>query len=105
MWRVLTLFADEAGGGSECVQTALFGGEYCGGIWGVIGIALDVMTYGVAAAAVVGVVIAGIQYMTSSGDPGQMTKAKRRLIEIGIGLVAYGLLYAFMQWLIPGGVF
>ena len=91
----------EVGGCAGGVKTTLFGGCYTGGITGVLAIALDMLTYGLAAAGVIGIVISGIQYMTASGDPAQMTKAKRRLIEVIIGLVAYGLVYVFLKFWIP----
>ncbi len=101
MLDVLRAFAEETG--SECVETALFG-SYCDGIWGILAIVLNVLMIGVGAAGVIGLVIAGIQYATASGDPGQMTKAKSRITQIVIGLVAFGLMWAFLEWLIPGGV-
>lgn len=92
--------------GSDCVQTSIFGsgGQYCNGVWGIVGIVLNVLLVVVGAAGIIGIIISGIQYATSSGDPGQITKAKKRIYEIVIGLVALGLMYAFLQWLIPGGV-
>lgn len=83
------------------VDTALFG-CYKGGIMGVLAIVLKVMIFLAGAAGVIGIIISGIQYATASGDPAQVTKAKRRIIEIVIGLVAMGLMYAFLSWLIPG---
>ena len=103
MFELLKVFADETSGGTECVQTALFG-EYCDGIWGILGIVLNVMIWLVGAFAVIGIIISAIQYATSSGDPAAMTKAKKRIIEIVIGLAAAGVMYAFLEWLIPGGV-
>ena len=98
MLDALRVFAEETCSGG--VQTALFG-CYKDGIWGILELVIDVMTVGIGAAAVLGIVISGIQYMTASGDPAQMTKAKRRLIEIVIGILAYGVFYVFFKWLIP----
>lgn len=95
MLNSLKMFAD------ECVKTALFGDCYSGGIWGILEIAIDVLTIGIGAAAIAGIVISGIQYMTASGDPAAITKAKRRLTEILIGILAYGVFYVFLKWLIP----
>jgi type IV secretory pathway VirB2 component (pilin) len=52
--------------------------------------------------AVIGIVIVGIQYMTAGGNEEQTRKAKRRLFEIVIGIVAYILMYALLKWLLPG---
>ncbi len=93
-------FADE-----ECVKTAILGGAdgcYSGGIWGILGIVIDILTLGIGAAAVAGIVYSGIQYMTASGDPAKITKAKRRLYEILIGILVHGVFYGLMRWLIPG---
>ncbi|MBQ7802301.1 hypothetical protein IJ380_00310 [Candidatus Saccharibacteria bacterium] len=73
-------------------------------IYEILALILNVLTYGVAAAGVLGIVISGIQYMTASGNEAQMTKAKNRIVQVVIGLFAYGLLWVFLEWLIPGGV-
>lgn len=63
---------------------------------------LKVLLYGIGAAAIIGVVIAGIIYLTARDNEAQVTKAKTRLVEIVIGLVAWALLFTVLQWLIPG---
>lgn len=97
-----------------CVQSIFFDntgdGRYCddekgGGIFMILGIVLDVLTYGVGILAVVGFVMVGIMYTTARDNEGQVAKAKERLGQIVIGLVIYALLYALLQFLIPGGVF
>lgn len=74
------------------------------GVFLILNIILTVLTFGVATAGVLGLVICGIQYMTSQGDTAKMKTAKTRIIEIVIGLVAYALLYVVLNWLIPGGI-
>lgn len=60
-------------------------------------------------AAVVGIVVVGsvilggIQYSASDGDPGKVSAAKRRIINSLLALAAFVFLYAFLQWVIPGG--
>lgn len=51
------------------------------------------------------IIAAGIQYSTSEGDPQKSAKAKERLQNTIIALVFYFFLYAFLQFLIPGGIF
>lgn len=88
------------------VETSLIacvaGGD--GGIWAIILLVLQILTYGVVAAGVLGIVISGIQYMTSAGNPAGMTKAKRRIVEVVAGLACYGLAWTVLNWLIPGGM-
>lgn len=91
-----------------CVETALFG-EVCddchgGGFWSILAPALEILIYSIGALAVAALVWAGILYMTAAGDSGQMTKARRRIHETLIGLAVYGVGFALISWLTPGGV-
>jgi hypothetical protein len=54
--------------------------------------------------AVISIIFAGIQYASSADDPGTVTKAKQRIFNTVIGLVAYIFLFAFLEYLIPGGI-
>ena len=104
MKDILRVFAEEEG--CTGVKTALFGGGcWDKGIEGVLELILTILTGGVVIAAIIGIVLSGVQYMSSGGDTAMITKAKKRLSNVVIGLVAYGLLYAFLEWLIPGGLF
>ena len=93
---------------TNCIDTILFG-QVCdscdgGAIFKIIAYIIQFLTYGVAALGVLGLVIAGIVYMTSNGDPSRMTKALSRIKQVVIGLLSYGLLFAFLEFLIPGGI-
>ena len=48
---------------------------------------------------------AGIQYMSSRDNAQAVQDAKNKIWNVVYGLLAYFFLYAFIQWLIPGGVF
>lgn len=63
---------------------------------------VKILFYGLGAAAVVGVVVAGILYLTARDNENQVTKAKTRLFEIVIGLVAWALMWTVLHFLIPG---
>lgn len=97
---------DECGDGQ--VNTFLFGdcagGSEGEGVFMVLNVILQVFTWGVGIAGTLGIVLVGIQYITSRDDPAQLTRAKSRMLQIVIGLVAYAVLWAFLQWLLPGGV-
>lgn len=79
------------------VETAILDGDK--GIAGVLTLVVDILTIGVGIFAVIAIVIVGIQYMTAGGNEEQTRKAKRRLFEIVIGVVAYVVLYALLKWL------
>ena len=73
-------------------------------IKGILQLALKILMYGLGAAAVLGVIIAGIIYMTARDNPQQVAVAKKRLIDIVIGLVVWALMYTLLNWLIPGSL-
>ncbi len=96
---------------ADCVDTNLFGNcsdgggintdSQGGGIMKLLSLVVTVLLYGIGAAAVIGVVIAGILYLTARDNEAQMAKAKTRLVEVAIGLIAWALLFTLLQWLIP----
>jgi hypothetical protein len=49
-------------------------------------------------------VIAGVQYITSAGDPGMVKSAKNRIVNAITALVLYLMMVAILQFLIPGGI-
>ena len=89
------------------VSTNFFGdlqddGKGCG-VFMVLNFIIDMLTFGIAIAAAIGIGIAGITYLTAKGNVAQATKAKRRIYEIIIGLAAYAALYVGLNFLLPGG--
>ena len=74
-------------------------------IFDVLALGLQIVTYGVGAAAVIGVIITGYQYMTARDNAGQVVKAKNRLLQVVIGLVIWVLFWGVLQFLLPGGLF
>ena len=59
------------------------------------------MTIGIGILGLIGILIVGTQYLTAGGNEEKTKKAKRRMFEIVIGLVAYVVLYSFLRWLLP----
>lgn len=51
------------------------------------------------------VIIGGIQYSTSGGNPQAASAAKKRISNAFLALLALVFLYTFLQWIVPGGVF
>lgn len=54
-------------------------------------------------AIVIAIVYGAIEYITSGGDPQRAAAGKKRITEAIIGLVAFLLLYTFLQFIVPGG--
>lgn len=66
---------------------------------------VDVLS-GLVGVVVVGVIIlGGIQYAIAGDKAEAVGAAKQRIINGLIALVAFLFIFAFLQWLIPGGVF
>ncbi|MDB5182071.1 MAG: hypothetical protein JWP13_834 [Candidatus Saccharibacteria bacterium] len=55
-------------------------------------------------AVVIGIIIGGIQYASSGGDPQKAAAGKNHIKMSVIALIGFFFLYAFLQFLIPGGI-
>jgi len=66
---------------------------------------INLLTVLVGVIAVISIISAGIQYAASADDPGMVTKAKQRIFNTVLGLLGYIFLYAFLDYLVPGGIF
>ena len=51
------------------------------------------------------VILGGIQYSSSNGNPQAVSSAKKKIQGAVLALVVLALLYPFLQWIIPGGSF
>lgn len=67
--------------------------------------AVLLLTFSFGLIAVVSLIIGGIQYSASQGDPQNVAKAKKRIADTLLAVVAYFFLFTFLQFLIPGGLF
>ncbi len=54
---------------------------------------------------VIMIVVGGIQYSASRDNPQATAAAKGRVFNAILALVLYLFLFAFLQWIVPGGVF
>lgn len=91
----------------DCVSeggTGDLDGENCK-IVGLLNTVFNLVSGGIALAVIGNIIVAGIQYSTAQGDPSAAGKAKNRIRGALIAFLMYLGLYAFLQWLIPGGVF
>lgn len=53
---------------------------------------------------VIAIVYGAIEFVTSGGDPQRAAAGRKRIVNALIGLAAFLLLYAFLQFLLPGGL-
>ncbi|HMH70196.1 MAG TPA: hypothetical protein VK502_02260 [Candidatus Saccharimonadales bacterium] len=74
-------------------------------IWQVLLIILNIMTAGIGILAVGGIVYGSIMYASAGDKADQTKKAIEVITNVVIGIVAYGLMYVVINFLIPGGLF
>lgn len=76
-----------------------------------INLIVNFLSIGVGVVVIAMIIIGGIQYIlagsdvASPGKPSAVAAAKQRIVNSLIALVAYLFIFAFLQWLIPGGLF
>lgn len=75
------------------------------GVWGILKLAINIMTAGVGILAVGGIVYGSILYTSAGGSSEQTKRAMGIITNVVIGLIAYALMYAITNFLIPGGLF
>jgi len=102
----------------ECgkAKTSIIGGDICAGvkdgknaedsaIWKILLLVLNIMTAGVGILGVGGIVYGSIMYASAGDKADQTKKAIGIITNVVIGIVAYALMYLFLNFLIPGGIF
>lgn len=75
------------------------------GIWGILELTLNILTAGIGIAAVGGIIYGAILYTSAGGSTEQVKKATAVFTNVAIGVIAYALMYALLNFLIPGGLF
>lgn len=68
-------------------------------------IVINVLTGGIGIFAIGGVVYGAILYMTAGSSTEQTKKAIVAIRNVVIGIIAYGLAWSFLNFIIPGGLF
>jgi hypothetical protein len=104
---------------AECagVKTSIIGGDICNGVnpnstdgkdsavWKLLILVMNILTAGIGIAGVGGIAYGSLLY-TTAGDKAEQTKKAIEIItNVVIGIVAYALMYLFLNYLIPGGLF
>ncbi len=75
------------------------------GLWGILILIINILTAGIGIVAVGGIIYASMLYATSGGDMGQVKESKTIIFNIVVGIVAYALMFSFLNFIIPGGLF
>lgn len=86
-------------------NTTTKGGTTGNGIWALLIIAINILSAGVGIAAVGGIVYGSILYTTAGGSSEQTKKAIDFIRNVVIGVIAYAVMFALLNFIIPGGLF
>lgn len=71
----------------------------------ILNVVINIFSGLVTITVIIVVIVAGIQYSASSGDPQAAAAAKKRITNALIAVVAFAVMYGFIQWLVPGGIY
>lgn len=75
------------------------------GVWGILMLVLNILTGAAGIAAAGGIIYGSIIYTTAGGSVDKVKQARVIITNTVIGIVAYALMYSFLNYIIPGGVF
>jgi hypothetical protein len=82
---------------SKCVQSTP--------IWHDINLIVNFLSAGVGIVVTGVILIGGIQYIVAGDNPNALMAARQRITNGLIALFVFLFTFAFLQWLIPGGIF
>ena len=88
----------------DSAAKACNGGDCSGLIKNYVNPFIKLLTWVVGIAVVISIIVGGIQFASAGGDPGKVVAARKRITNSIVGLLAYLFMFAFLQWLLPGGI-
>ena len=65
---------------------------------------INVLSALVGVVVIISIIAGGIQYTSAGSDPQKVAAAKNRIRNAIVALVFFIFMYAFLNWLVPGGV-
>lgn len=75
------------------------------GAWGILLLAINILTAGVGVVAIGGIIYASILYTSAGGSAEQIKKSMTIIADIVVGVLAFALMYAILNFIVPGGLF
>ncbi len=87
--------------GKDCISKS---GANGGPIMAYLVMVIQYLSSAVGLVIVLMIVIGGVQYITSAGDPGAIKAAKGRITNAIVALFAFFLMFAILNFIIPGGI-
>jgi len=89
----------------QCDIDAGAEGVQATGIWSILLLAINVLTALIGVAALGGIIYGSVLYTSAGGNVEQTKKAMGIITNVVIGVIAYALMFSFLNFIIPGGVF
>ena len=90
---------------SDCQGSTAADGVACSKIFtGFIDPLIKFLAIGVGVIVVIMVIVGGVQYATSAGNPQAAANARKRILNAILAFVVFIFLYALLNWIVPGGV-
>lgn len=74
------------------------------GVWPIISMVVSFLSLSIGLFATIAIIAFGVRYMMARDNEEKMKMAKKRMVEIALGLAAYGILYSVVNLIIPGGL-
>ena len=65
---------------------------------------INVLSALVGVVVVASIIAGGIQYASAADEPAKLQAAKQRITNALIALAAFIFMFAFLQWVVPGGI-
>jgi hypothetical protein len=97
---------------SVCIALPIIGTSKCvsntgngGAIAEYLKLILQLLGGGIGLIITLMLIIGGVQYITSAGDPARIKAAKQRIQDALIALFLFLTAYAFLIFIVPGGLF
>jgi hypothetical protein len=100
----LLLTSTTCGSGTTAVHTSInLGCENKGnGIYDLLFAIIRFLSDGVGLVVIASIIVGGIQYIGSSGDPNATNKARTRIRSSIVALIVFIFAYAILNYIVPG---
>lgn len=94
-----------ASGGDECANllTGFCNQDSGDGILDLIKLIVEILTAGVIVAGTVGIIWCGFLMLSARDNEAQVAQAKKRLVDIVIGVIVFGLAGTVITLILPSG--
>lgn len=88
----------------DCTEDGELNQDNCGIIAYIVTF-INILSGLVGIVVVIMITVGGIQYAAAGSNPQAVAAARKRISNAVLALVLYIFMFAFLQWLVPGGIF